>query len=234
MKKDPRKAYIVAFLTAGAATLLYAVLFPFYRIMDYLICAAVALLLGRLTYVMAGGLDVSKKAPPQKKIPLTGDEAVDSLVKRGQEMLAKIRQENDMIPDEELSAKIDRLDTVSNKIFLTVVDQPAKAPQIRRFMEYYLPTTLKMLTSYRKLDERKVTGENADETKRRVEDAMNVVLNAFDKQLDQMYHDDMLDVSTNIDVLETMLKQDGLIDSGLHEGSAAGASTDAAQMRKPE
>ena len=146
-------------------------------------------------------------------------------------MLAKIRQENDLIPDEELSAKIDRLETVSNKIFLTVVDQPAKAPQIRRFMEYYLPTTLKMLTSYRKLDERKVTGENADETKRRVEDAMNVVLNAFDKQLDQMYHDDMLDVSTDIDVLETMLKQDGLIDSGLHEG---GTSTGAAQMRKPE
>lgn len=217
MKKDPRKAYIIAFLTAGVAAILYAALFPLYRIMDYLICTGVALLLARLTYVMAGGLDTSKKAPAQKKIPTTGNEAVDSLVKRGQEMLLSIRAENDLIPDVDLSAKIDRLEDVSNKIFLTVVDQPAKAPQIRRFMEYYLPTTLKMLTSYRKLDERKVSGENAQATKSRVESAMDVVLAAFDKQLDQMYHDDMLDVSTDIDVLETMLKQDGLIDSGLHE-----------------
>lgn len=216
-KKNSKYAYIAAFITAGLVTLLYSAVFPFYRIMDYLICAAVALLLARLIFVMAGGVDTSKKAPPQKKIPLTGDQTVDGLVQRGQEMLSKIRAENDLIPDEELSAKIDKLEDISNKIFLTVVEHPAKAPQIRRFMEYYLPTTLKMLTGYRKVDERNVTGENAQTMKKNVEDAMDVVLAAFDKQLDQMYHDDMLDISTDIDVLETLLKQDGLIDSGLHE-----------------
>lgn len=220
MKKDPKKAYIPALITAGVIVLIYSALLPFYRIMDYLICGAVAVLLSRLVFVMAGGVDTSKKAPAQKKIPLTGDASVDGLIKRGQEMLAQIRAENDMIPDEELSSKIDRLEEVANKIFLTVVDKPAKAPQIRRFMEYYLPTTLKMLTSYRKLDQRKVSGENAKATMARVEEAMDVVLGAFDKQLDQMYRDDMLDVSTDIDVLETMLKQDGLIDSGLHESAA--------------
>ena len=87
-------------------------------------------------------------------------------------------------------------------------------------MEYYLPTVLKMLTNYRKLDERNVTGENSAKMKKRVEEAMDVVIGAFEKQHDQLYQNDMLDVTTDIDVLETMLKQDGLIDSGLHDNKA--------------
>ena len=105
----------------------------------------------------------------------------------------------------------------------TVADKPEKAPQIRRFMEYYLPTVLKMLTNYRKLGERGVTGQNADKMKKTVEDAMDVVLGAFVKQHDQLYGSDALDVTAEAKVLETMLRQDGLLESDRRAGGQAAA-----------
>ena len=214
-KKKQSKAYGAAFIAAGAVVVIFTLVFKLYRWQHYLIAAGVALLVGRIVFIMAQGVDTSKKAPAQQPIPKTGDAAVDSLVQKGQELLAQIREENDLIPDPELSAQMEKLDDVANRIFRTVAEQPQKAPQIRRFMDYYLPTTLKMLTGYRKMDERQVSGENAQATRTQIRRAMDVVLRAFDKQLDTMYQDDMLDISTDIDVLETMLRQDGLVDSGI-------------------
>ena len=214
-KKNDSKAYVIAFLVMGAVVVLYSLIFKLYRWQHYLIAAGIALLIGRIVFIMAQGLDTSKEAPVQQPIPKTGDNAVDSLVEKGQEMLAEIRKENDLIPDAQLTAQMNQLDKVANQIFHTVAEQPAKAPQIRRFMDYYLPTTLKMLTGYRKMDERQVKGENANEARAQIREAMDTVLKAFDKQLDALYQDELLDISTDIDVMETMLRQDGLIDGGV-------------------
>lgn len=214
-KKNDTKAYVISFIAMGAAVVLYSLIFPMYRWQHYLIVAGIALLVGRVVFIMAQGLDTSKEAPAQQPIPKTGDSAVDSLVEKGQEMLAEIRKENDLIPDAELTAQMNQLDKVANQIFHTVAEQPAKAPQIRRFMDYYLPTTLKMLTGYRKMDERQVKGENANEARAQIREAMDTVLKAFDKQLDALYQDELLDISTDIDVMETMLRQDGLIEGGV-------------------
>ena len=215
--KNGSKAYVIAFLAMGIVVVLYSLIFKLYRWQHYLIAAGIALLVGRIVFIMAQGLDTSKEAPVQQPIPKTGDAAVDSLVEKGQEMLAQIRQENDLIPDVELSAQMNQLDDVANRIFHTVAEKPQKAPQIRRFMDYYLPTTLKMLSGYRKMDERQVAGKEAQETRTQIRQAMDTVLKAFDKQLNALYQDDMLDLSTDIDVMETMLRQDGLIDSGIQE-----------------
>ena len=214
-KKNDTKAYVISFIAMGAVVVLYSLIFPMYRWQHYLIVAGIALLVGRVVFIMAQGLDTSKEAPVQQPIPKTGDNAVDSLVEKGQEMLAEIRKENDLIPDAQLTAQMNQLDKVANQIFHTVAEQPAKAPQIRRFMDYYLPTTLKMLTGYRKMDERQVKGQNANETRAQIREAMDTVLKAFDKQLDALYQDELLDISTDIDVMETMLRQDGLIDGGV-------------------
>ena len=214
-KKNDTKAYVISFIAMGAAVVLYSLIFPMYRWQHYLIVAGIALLVGRVVFIMAQGLDTSKEAPVQQPIPKTGDSAVDSLVEKGQEMLAEIRKENDLIPDAELTAQMNQLDKVANQIFHTVAEQPAKAPQIRRFMDYYLPTALKMLTGYRKMDERQVKGQNANEARAQIREAMDTVLKAFDKQLDALYQDELLDISTDIDVMETMLRQDGLIEGGV-------------------
>ena len=213
MKKKKWKSLVGSLIAAGAVFALYSSLFKLNQVSDFLIGGGLAVLAGWLAYQMGMGLDTSKKAPVQKSIPVTGIESVDQLVRHGQEMIAQIRDENSQIPDPVLSKKIDELEAISNQIFLTVTDKPEKAPQIRRFMDYYLPTVLKMLTNYRKLGEREVTGENAEKTKKSVEGAMDIVLEAFTKQHDQLYQRDMLDVTTDISVLETLMKQDGLIEN---------------------
>ena len=213
MKKKKWKSLVGSLIAAGAVFALYSSLFKLNQVSDFLIGGGLAVIAGWLAYQMGMGLDTSKKAPVQKSIPVTGIESVDQLVRHGQEMIAQIRDENSQIPDPELSKKIDELEAISNQIFLTVTDKPEKAPQIRRFMDYYLPTVLKMLTNYRKLGEREVTGENAEKTKKSVEGAMDIVLEAFKKQHDQLYQRDMLDVTTDISVLETLMKQDGLIEN---------------------
>ena len=214
-KKNGSKAYVAAFLAMGAVVVLYSLIFKLYRWQHYLIAAGIALLVGRVVYIMAQGLDTSKEAPVQQPIPKTGDASVDTLVEKGQEMLAQIRQENDLIPDADLTAQMNQLEDVANRIFRTVAEKPQKAPQIRRFMNYYLPTTLKMLAGYRKMEERQVTGKEAQATRTQIRQAMDTVLKAFDKQLNALYQDELLDLSTDIDVMETMLRQDGLIDSGI-------------------
>ena len=220
-KKNNAKAYVISFLAMGVVIVIYSLIFNLYRWQHYLIAGGIALLVGRVIFIMAQGLDTSHEAPVQQSIPKTGDSAVDSLVEKGQELLSQIRQENDQIPDAELTGQINEMENVANRIFHTVAEQPQKAPQIRRFMDYYLPTTLKMLSGYRKMDERQVKGENAQATRAQVRSAMDTVLKAFNKQLDALYQDDMLDLSTDIDVMETMLRQDGLIDSGMKQKETA-------------
>lgn len=216
-KKGKGQALVVALIAAAAAIVLYSLIFKLFRWQHYLIAAAVALLVGRVAFIMAQGLDTTKEAPAQQPIPKTGDSAVDSLVEKGQETLAQIRRENDLIPDARLSERMAQLDDVADRIFRTVAEKPQKAPQIRRFMDYYLPTTLKMLAGYRKMDERQLSGGEAEKTRAQIQEAMDMVVGAFEKQLNTLYQDDMMDISTDIDVLETLLRQDGLVGSGLRE-----------------
>lgn len=230
-KNNNSKAFVIACLTIGAVVVLFSLIFKLYRWQHYLIAAGVALLAGRIVYIMAQGLDTSKLAPAQQPIPKTGNSAVDTLVDKGQEMMAQIRHENDLIPDAELSSQMDQLEDVTNRIFRTVAEKPDKAPQIRRFMDYYMPTTLKMLEGYRKMDERQVAGKEAQATRAQIREAMSTVLKAFDKQLNALYQDDMLDLSTDIDVMETMLRQDGLIDSGMKQQQETAQAQAQAQQR---
>lgn len=216
-KKGKGQALVVALIAAAAAIVLYSLIFKLFRWQHYLIAAAVALLVGRVAFIMAQGLDTTREAPAQQPIPKTGDSAVDSLVEKGQEMLAQIRRENDLIPDARLSERMAQLDDVADRIFRTVAEKPQKAPQIRRFMDYYLPTTLKMLAGYRKMDEHQLSGGEAEKTRAQIQEAMDMVVGAFEKQLNTLYQDDMMDISTDIDVLETLLRQDGLVGSGLRE-----------------
>lgn len=87
-------------------------------------------------------------------------------------------------------------------------------------MDYYLPTTLKMVKGYRVLGERNVAGEDAAAARRRIDDALGVVLKGCQKMLDNLYRDDVLDITTDIDVLEQMLRRDGLTESELEKAAA--------------
>ena len=90
------------------------------------------------------------------------------------------------------------------------MSEPQKLPQIRKFMNYYLPTTLKLLNAYDRMDAAGVSGANIDGTMGKIETMMNTVVVAFDRQLDALFADEALDISTDITVMEQMLAREGI------------------------
>ncbi len=229
-------AGIIAF---GVVFALYAVLFHPHTIGAYVLALALSGFAGAIIKTMAQGLDltVKEKTPEslQKVQGETGNPDVDALLEKGRAMIVDIREENQKIPDTSLTNKLNQLENQCAEIFRAVYDKPAKAPQIRKFMDYYLPTTLKMVRGYRLLGERNLSGEDAAAARRRIDDALGVVLKGCQKMLDNLYRDDVLDITTDIDVLEQMLKRDGLTESELEKAAAQAreaARIDAEATRK--
>ena len=154
-----------------------------------------------------------KRREAASQIPLTGDQQADSVILKGQEMLKTIRDENIIITDETLSAQMDTLADKCQQILRTVSDQPSKAPHVRKFMNYYLPTTLKVLANYRTMQQRGVSYLEMSQARESAVRCMDMVLTACQKQIDALHKENMLDISTDIDVMEQMLKRDGYVDN---------------------
>ena len=153
--------------------------------------------------------------PDIKKRPRTGDQAIDSLLDEEEKAISEMRRLDRAIEDEKVSAQILHLEDVTTKIVNFIVDNPQKKSQVRKFFNYYLPTTLKLLNAYDRMDETGISGMNIDGTKGKVEEMMDTSLAAFDKQLDALYADDALDISAEIKVMEGMLAQEGLKDDAI-------------------
>ena len=125
-------------------------------------------------------------------------------------ILREIQQVNDAIPDPVMSAKIDRIGEITGKILDYQRQNPGKDSQLRSFLNYYLPTTLKILRAYAQLDAQGVDGENISTAKARIEGMMDKVVDGFENQLDKLFRDDAMDISSDVAVLEQMLEKDGL------------------------
>ena len=169
-----------------------------------------------------------KKKEEANRIPLTGDKIADQVITTGQDMLETIRRENAAIPDKDLTDLMNDLSVKCEQIFRTVSEEPSKAPQVRKFMNYYLPTTLKMLANYRTMEQRGVSYGEMKEARETTIHGMNLILTACQKQIDNLHRDNMLDISTDIDVLEQMLKRDGFTENEIVESARTAAE---AQMR---
>ena len=122
--------------------------------------------------------------------------------------LRAIRSANDRIADPVLSEKIDHLETVAGKIFREVEEHPEKQQQAATFLNYYLPTTLKLLDSYAKFEEAGIEGENLSPAQERIEETMDALIKGFDKQLDDLYRNEAMDIDSDIRVMENMLRRD--------------------------
>lgn len=235
-KKAPRKQDMIEkykpsngrYWLTGIVCMLYALNGPLYRWQDlitFVVVGAAAFFIGgkifkgKKYYVPAESVQPEKKpepekrpepkAEPQKKVS-TGDPEVDKIIEEGYKYLHELRDVNIRIPDEVMTKRIDRMEVASADIFAYIAEHPEKAAEIRRFMNYYLPTTLKLLNSYDKLSRQRVKGENIQKTMFEIEGMMETIAGAFEKQLDSLFDDDALDIAADISVMESILKQEGL------------------------
>lgn len=154
----------------------------------------------------------------------TGNSELDKMISDGQKAIAELKRLDDAIADEKISADIRRLEAVSQKIFDQVKADPSRLPQTHSFMDYYLPTTIKLLDAYARMDSTGINGENIGGTKRRVENIMDTIVTAFERQLDSLFGSDAMDISTDIAVLETMLAREGLVTGRTENPQNAGGS----------
>ena len=212
VKKSPIPLY-----GAAAVWLLWAVFLPMYALWHFALVAAASVLVwfGLKKLCPDKVLNLPDPEPQPEPEPETrpepaGQAPEDPIAAERARALSELRRLDDNIEDEKISAQIVHMEEVTGKIFDVVAQQPAKLPQIRRFLNYYLPTTLKLLNAYDRMGSAGVEGANIDGTMGRIDAMMDKVVQAFDKQLDALFADEALDISTDITVLEQMLAREGL------------------------
>ena len=216
--------YLVGFVWLG-----YALLFPLRAPLHYALCAGlsfVAFVVGKAVFpdkvyqTPGAPKEEAKKTETKKEKP--EDPKIAALRKEKERAISELRRLNDAIPDETISAQIDHLEEITGKIIDYVIANPAKQPQISRFLDYFLPTTIKLLNAYDRMDSAGVSGSNIDATKAKVEQMLDTLCSAFDKQLDALFGDEALDISTDITVMENLLAQEGLSGPSKPAGGTGG------------
>ena len=182
------------------------------RLVAVLMAAGAAAVVGVVARLLCP--NTVEEVPEEPKT--TGNPELDKMIEDGRKAIAEMKRLDDNIADPTISAQIVRLQELSGKIFAQVEQNPEKLPQIRKFMNYYLPTTLKILNAYDRMGEQGVAGENISSTMHKVEGMMATIITAFEKQLDNLFGAEAMDISTDMVVLENMMAREGLSDDPLH------------------
>lgn len=212
MKKRVIRSAIPIYL-AAAAWIVLALFLPMYELSSILLCAGISI----AAYLVSGrffpGRVVEEEAAPD-----SGDAEVNRQIAEGRAALKALRSSASDIAARvqsdctHLTAPIERMVNAGTKIFEALEKNPKDSQQVRKFMNYYLPTTVKLLDTYRTMMGAG-SGENITSTLSRIENSLGMIADAFEKQLDRLYADDQIDIYAEISALETMMAADGLKDT---------------------
>jgi len=235
-----KKRSVAPIYAIAVVWVLFTLLHPLYRVSDYvsvILLSAVAFIVAKgiwptVEYELPdpepaeeAPKDEPKEEPPEEEPApeaeepketeepaSTGDPKLDALIQEKDRAIREMHRLNDAIADETISAQIDQLEDATSKILDHVIAHPEKQPQIRKFLIYYLPTTLKLLNTYDRMGATGVSGENIDGTMAKIETMMDTIVSSFHKQLDALFQDEAMDIASDITVMENLLVQEGLAD----------------------
>jgi len=207
--KEKRIPSVVPIYSAAIAWLAYAMVFPLYRLWHFIVCAVFTVLVFLLMKRLFPGKVVKVKVP-DPPAPTTGNPELDKMIADGKAAMEQMRKLNEAIENPVISGQINELERLSGRIFDAVKQEPKKLGEIRSFMNYYLPTTIRLLSGYDKLVRQGQAGENVEATKAKIENVMETIVTAYRKLLDSLFAADAIDITADIKVLETMMEKDGL------------------------
>lgn len=154
--------------------------------------------------------EMQEKEKAEQELRGNLSEEAQKIIEEGEAYLEEIRNCNQAIPGVEISNKMYHLENVILRIFKRVEQHPELISDLHKFMDYYLPTTVKLLKAYEELDKQPVEGENIKTAKKEIENTLDTINEAFENLLDSFFRNTAWDVSTDISVLKTMLAQEGL------------------------
>ena len=238
-RRGPRPGSIYSFL---ATWLFLSLFFPMYRLGSLLLTLgaglAVAYLVGRAAGRRSSQRESGEKEKaPRKTVDTTvrkvGEQAgtkeqpapqpkpaekksygpeVDPIIEEGNKALSEMGRLYMSIKDPEIRIKINEIMRITDKIVQDAIADPSDIPKIRKFMNYYLPTTIKLLNAYDRMDSQGIEGENIDKSLKSISEMLDAAIAAYKKQLDSLFANQALDIETDIAVMNAMLNREGLSD----------------------
>ena len=207
MEKKLQKS-VVPIYAFGGAWLVYALLFPMYRGVHYLAALAVSI----AAYFIAGKLCPPKEVWVEKALfGKTGNERVDSLLEEANASIKNLRTLRARITDQEVLSKLYSIEDVTMEILGHLIENPGEVSSVRRFINYYLPTTEKLVSAYCDLADQKVGSENITVTMGKISQMLDTILAAFHKQYDSLFESTALDIGAEITVMQQILTSEGLL-----------------------
>ncbi len=219
MKKSKSRLTAAPFYTVAVVFLIYSSMWPIYNI-GRLIAAVVLAFVG---FMIVKALCGSKTAPAEEEKaeekPKTKAKAeeekkyspeVQAIIDEGKRAQSELGRLYASIPDMEVKHKIRDIMEVSDKIIEDAIDDPSDVPQIKKFLDYYLPTTIKLLNAYDRMGAQGIEGENITGTMKSISEMLDTAIEAYHKLLDSLFANQALDVETDIEVMNTLLKREGL------------------------
>ena len=202
--KEKRIPSVIPIYGFGVVWVLYCLIFPLSRWWQLLLCAGLSFLTWLILKKIFPG-DPVPEAPLAEADPELAD-----LTVRGKSAVAEFRALNEAIPDEGVTHSLTRIETLTDQIFQKAATGKGSTGQLRRFMDYYLPTTLKLVRRYRELQSAPMQTGNVARAKARIGELLRDIEGAFQTQLDNLYENDYVDITADIQVMETLLEQEGL------------------------
>lgn len=212
-----RKKDVLPYYSFAGVWLLCAFILPLYRIWAMLITIVLA---GGAAYFVSrrGEKDGKEEAAPKKKAEAKnppeqkksyGPE-VDPILEEGARALGEMARIYSSVKDKDVRQKINELMRITDKITQDAIADPADIPQIKKFMNYYLPTTIKLLNAYDRMSAQGIEGENLDRSMNNINEMLDQAIVAYKKRLDSLFENQALDIETDIEVMNRMLAREGL------------------------
>ena len=206
-RQEIRKKPVLPLWLAALAWPVGALVFPVYTLWGLAATAALSVVVYFVAARLCPVRIVTREVPYA-----TGSEDVDAMLAGIEKNLDALHALNDAIPDAKLSAEMDRMERAGRGILQAVEANPDKAGQIDRFARYYLPEVVKIMAVYARMEQGGIKGDNADQIQSEVRANAATMATAFENQLDSLYSAEAMDISTDIQVLDTILKSQNLAD----------------------
>jgi len=208
--REVKHPSVIPFYMVAVSWILFALFCPMYRPGHFFVIALIT---------VAELVILGKLIPPRIEYvpipyepPKAGISEVDEVLEAGAGYIRKFDKISAELAklDPKIAAKMERIRQLMNEIFEYVSKNPGKLSRIRRFMNFYLPTLEKLMNTYIELSDQKIKGENITKTLMGIEEILDTIEPAFERQLDNLYEDQAIDISADITVLEGMLDSEGL------------------------
>ncbi len=208
--KQKRVAPIYIF---AVVWVLCALIFPMHKIIGILLTAVISLAALFLANKIFKPKIIQVEEPAPKKEPepaVSYGPEVDAIIAEGKLAQREMARLYNAIKEPAVRMKISKLMQVSDKIVEDAIHDPSDVPQIKKFLSYYLPTTIKLLNAYDRMGSQGIQGENISGTMQSIEQMLDTAIAAYEKQLDSLFANQAMDIETDIHVMNAMLRREGL------------------------